>query len=111
MGDPVAVSDGIKGPEVRIDGCGGAVADNKYPAAIVRIVEVGIVPAVPQEVAVPAHVGVSEAKTVTHSHAITHAHPVAEAVTKPIGGIAKSITDGCAYRRIIGIICAVVVEL
>ena len=110
MGDPVAVSDGIKGPEIGIDGCGSSMAYNEYAAAIVRIVEVGIVPAVPQEVAVPGHVGVPETKAISKAKS-PHSITVSEAIAKTIGGIAESVTNGCAYRCIIGVISAVVVEL
>ena len=99
----IVVAGAIKGPQVRIDR-GRRIFGTYYQhtAAIIRVVEIGIIPAIPHKVAVPAHIRIaesqSERRTESESQAIT------------ISGIAISISTADA-GRIVGVIRAVIVKI
>jgi len=101
MRKPVAIGNGIEGPEIGVDGRRAAVPCDKNCAAITRIVEIRVVPAVPEEVAVPAKIGVSKTQSVTVAKTITVSHPI----SKAIGGITiAKASYGCGIIRIVGAI-------
>ena len=56
----IAVAVAIEGPQVRIDPGSGILTHSDHPSTIIRIVEIGIIPAIPHKVAVPAHIRISE---------------------------------------------------
>jgi len=74
-------------------------------SAIVRIVEIRIIAAVPHKIAVPGEIGVSESKS----------HSIAHSIIGPIERIAISESHGIvrAYScgGVVGIVCVVVIEI
>lgn len=106
MREPVLISDRVEGTKVGVDGGRRRVTDDENRAAIIRIVEIGIIPAVPEEITVPRHVGVSKAKPIAKTMTIAITHPV----SKPIRRITIAY-HGAGRCAIVGIIGAVIIEI
>jgi hypothetical protein len=99
----IVVAAAIEGPQMRINSRRRIFgAYDQHPSAIIRIVEIRVIPAVPHKIAVPAHIRIAESqperRTISESHTIT------------IGGIAISISTADP-GRIIGVIGAIIVKI
>ena len=69
MCQSVLVIGGFKRTQIVISGH-RRTADKNYAAAIVRIVKIWVVPAVPHKVAVVRHIGVAESEAHTEAGAV-----------------------------------------
>jgi hypothetical protein len=104
-GQAIAIAGAIESPQMRIDS-GSIIFGTSYDhaAAIIGIVEIRIVPAVPHKIAVPAHIWISKAKSKGRTKA------KAQAIS--IGRKSVSISQtGAQARRIIGVVGAVIVKI
>jgi len=108
VGQSVSIGSGAEGPEVRIDRSTGstAFADKQYAAAIIRIVEIRIIPAVPHEVAVPHEEGIAETQPERRAEAVTIAEPV---VRRRISHAIIATISRCG--SIIGVVRVIIVEI
>jgi len=85
MGQAALVVGGIERPEVVINGvC--RTADDNIAAAIVWVIEIRVIPAVPDKIVVPHHVGIAESKP----HTVAGAEEGAVAETRIGRAIAVS---------------------
>lgn len=98
-GKTFAIGDAVESAEVIIHGVGGYFGYYQYAAAITLVIEIGIVPAVPAEVAVPAHVRISE--TERDARTISVAIAIAE-TGRIIGADAGSV---------VAVVSVIVVEI
>ena len=99
----IAVGTAIEGPQMRIDPRRGIFGTyGQYPAAIIRVVEIGIIPAVPHKIAVPAHIRIPESQPERRTE------PESQPIS--VGRIAVAICTADT-GRIIGIIRAVIVKI
>ena len=103
----IAVACAVESPQMRIDSSSRVFGTGyDHSSAIIRIVEIRVVPAIPHKVAVPAHVGISEAQAEPGSESQT------QSITITIGRVAISISQtNTQTGRIIGIIGAVIVKI
>ena len=113
VGQPVAVSGRIERSQVRINGAGTFACYNNG-CAIIGIVEIWVIPAVPDKIVVPEQIGIAKPETHaeggTEKGAITHSvigrkAAVAHPVTHPI---ACTIIGG---RGVVGVVGVVVVKI
>lgn len=96
MGQATLVIGGVERPEIVISGGRRAAFDN-IATPIVWVIEIGIIPAVPDVVVIPDHIGIAK------SQAHAEAGAVEGAIAKTIVGCAKAITEPGA----IAIACAI----
>jgi hypothetical protein len=84
---------------------GFGIYDDHTAATIIWVIEIGIVPAIPHEVAIPTHIRISETQGEGRA-------AESQAVPISIGRISVSIVTAHAHRRrVVGIIGVIVVKI